>query len=85
MPLFDDTKVIVMLNDDETWTEVTGTHAYIIDPMFAQLVGSLQNNDISADEIALSPGVRALSIERLVRFYLAWENMHAHAYNVPDR
>jgi hypothetical protein len=78
--LFNSPDAIVVLNDGETYTNMNGCYVYILDESIDD-----SDYDIStfAQEVVDKPGVQILSIERLVEFYLAFQSMHAHAYNVP--
>ena len=77
--LFRSPDAIVVLNDDETYTNVNGCHVYL-------LHGDISANDYDVSNFARDvvdhPDVQVLSIERLVEFYLAFEAMNAHAFNV---
>jgi len=77
--LFNSPDAIVVLNDGETYTNMSGCYVYLLDDSISD-----SDYDIStfAQEVVDKPGVQILSIERLVEFYLAFQNMHAHAYNV---
>ena len=78
--LFNSPDAIVVLNDGETYTNMIGCHVYLLDESISD-----SDYDIStfAEEVVDRPGVQVLSIERLVEFYLAFQSMHAHAFNVP--
>jgi len=78
--LFNSPDAIVVLNDGETYTNMRGCHVYLLDDSISD-----SDYDVStfAEEVVDKPGVQLLSIERLVEFYLAFQNMHAHAFNVP--
>ena len=82
--LFQNITAITALGNNNV-DEVRNTYVYIIDDMFVPALKSLHDGEITLEELSESPGVQRLSIERLVQFYLAWENVHAHAYNVKDR
>ena len=77
--LFNSPDAIVVLNDGETYTGMSGCYVYLLDDSISD-----SDYDIStfAQEVVDKPGVQFLSIERLVEFYLAFQNMHTHAYNV---
>jgi hypothetical protein len=77
--LFNSPDAIVVLNDDETYTNMNGCHVYLLNDSV-----DVSDYDIStfAEDIANHPDVQILSVERLVEFYLAFEAMNAHAFNV---
>ena len=77
--LFNSPDAIVVLNDGETYTNMNGCYVYLLDDSIDD-----SDYDIStfAEEVVDKPGVQILSIERLVEFYLAFQSMHTHAYNV---
>ncbi len=72
---------IVVLDDDETYGPLQGAHVYLLD-------SSIDDNDYDistfARDIRDEAGVRRLSIERLVEFYLAFQSMNIHAVNVQN-
>ena len=78
--LFNSPNAIVVLNDGETYTSMRGCCVYLLDDSI-----SMYDYDTStfAEDVLNSPGVQLLSIERLVEFYLAFQSMNAHAFNVP--
>jgi len=78
--LFNSPDAIVVLNDGETYTGIGGSYVYLLDNSISD-----SDYDVStfAREVVDKPGVQILSIERLVEFYLAFQSMHAHAYNIP--
>ena len=79
--LFRSPDAIVVLNDDETYTNMTGCHVYL-------LHGDVSANDYDvstfAQDVVDHPDVQILSIERLVEVYLAFEAMNTHAFNVDN-
>lgn len=78
--LFNLCPAIVVLNDGETYTNLSGTYVYLCDE---SIDASQYDVSTFAEDIADDPGVQILSIERLVEMYLAFQNMNAHAFNVP--
>jgi hypothetical protein len=77
--LFNSPDAIVVLNDSETYTGISGSYVYLLDDSI-----DINEHDVStfAQDMWGHPGVQMLSIERLVEFYIAFQNMNAHAFNV---
>lgn len=79
--LFRSPEAIVVLNDGETYTNMSGCHVYLLGDNI-----DMSDYDIStfAEEIIDHPSTQLLSIERLVEVYLAFEAMNTHAFNVDN-
>mgnify|MGYP001203342221 CR=1 FL=1 len=76
--LFNSPNAIVVLNDGETYSGMSGSYVYLIDDSIEE-----DEYDIStfAQDLWGHPGVQMVSIERLVEMYLAFQNMNTHAFN----
>lgn len=72
---------IVVLDDDETYSPLQGAHVYLLD---SDIDDSDYDISTFARDIRDEVGVRRLSIERLVEFYLAFQSMNIHAVNVQN-
>ncbi len=76
--LFNSPDAIVVLNDGETYSGMSGSYVYLLDD-------SIEESDYDMSTFAQDlwghPGVQMISIERLVEMYLAFQNMNAHAFN----
>ena len=75
-----DSKIIVMLNNPSRWSDVEGVCAYVVDPMFANTLKAFKEDIITIGELRDSPGVRVIPIDRLISFYLSWEDLNKEPY-----